>query len=393
MGVVAKPLVDASKELGKQFTETVRPQLLADIAIAECEKKALLAEIRDGTKKKSEARAELGKLEADIGKWTFECEQVPVLYAGSGTGPALGVALMRNGEQLLSFALEAGDAIRVAAGKFSKDSKGDYDLLLSGYTGEPFSDARVTRNPIRLEAPSLSILWCVQPVLMRELYGTAEAQDRGMLARFNPVQCEHDVIPEDDGIRREVPSAVAREWDTLVRAALDMRKTERRLVFRADDGAREVFRQSHNEAVSLRNGEGREAESKLMRCRENAIRCATIIAGTEWLAAGGAGATPPLTAEHAARGVAWARYFLQQSLNLTSGAAFAMRQKRLAEVLELVTQAGGSITLRRLRDHHGVGETELRQIVARNADKLRIETPPSGSKGGRPSPRLIAIEK
>ena len=155
--------------------------------------------------------------------------------------------------------------------------------------------------------------------------------------------------------------------------------------------AKEVFRHWHNQAVRLRNGEEREGEAKLMRSRENAIRIATVLAAADWLTKGDTDNSPPLTAEHAARGVALADFFLSQTLALTKGAAFERRQARLEELLKFVDQAGGQITLRLLRKSHGFGEIELRQIVARNSAKLRIETLPTTEKGGRPSPCLIAI--
>lgn len=394
VGVVAKPLIDSSAEMAQCFEEIERPQLRADMAIAEARKKEIVGTLK-GDKLtnagREEARTELARLEADIERWTLEASQVPTFYTGSATGAAMGVALKRNDEQLLSLALEAGDAIRVAAGRFTSDNKADYDLLLSGYTGEPFAESRITRSSVRLNAPCLSVLWAVQPTLCMELYANVEAQERGLLARMNAIRCDDDVIPFDDGVRREVSPVLEAEWDTLVRAALNLRRTSRKVTFRAETDAVEVFRNFHNETVALRNGDGRESGAKLMRCRENAIRIAVVIAATEWLANGAESDTPTLTAEHAARGVTIAEFFLAQTLNLTRGAALEKRQARLAEVMSLVLQAGGGITLRLLRDHHGVGENEVHQIVARNPEKLKIETRSPGTKGGRPSARLVTI--
>ena len=393
VGRVAKPFTDVSAEMAKRFEEKDSPQLIAGIAIAEAKKKDLLKNLK-GTKGggvgEDEARRRLQELEAEIQRWRFEATEIPSLHAGSATGPALGRALKRNGEQLLQLAYEAGDCIRISAGRFTSDSKGDYDLYLSGYTGEPYKENRLSRE-LRLAAPCLSVLWCVQPCLLRELYGTAEAQERGLLARINVVTCDDDVAPFDDGVVREVPPAVEQKWAELVRAAIGLRKTGRKVVFRAEADAREVFRRFHNESVGLRNGDGRENEAKLMRCRENAIRIALVIAATKWLAAGAVGDTPALTANHAARGVAIAEYFLANTLKLTRAAVLEVQRARLSQVLGLIDEAGGSIPLRRLRDHHGFGEAEVNLIVERNPDKLKIETAVPGRKGGRPSPCLVMI--
>ena len=395
-GVVAKPLVDASAEMVRRFEEAERPQLRADTCIAEARKKVILADLK-GDKLtdagRAEARAELGRLEAEIVRAEVAMNRCPAYYTGNATGVGLGLDLKRNGECLLSFALEAGDAIRIAAGKFDAQGKGDYDLLLSGYTGEPFADSRASRDPLRLNAPCLTLLWTVQPTLVSELYGTVEAQERGVLARINVIRCGHDVAPYDDGVDRELPPKLMSRWGELVRAALDLRVTGRSVTtFRVAAEAKEIFRKFHNEAIDIRNGEGREHESKLARCRENSIRIALVFAATDWLQAGAEG-DPILSAEHAARGVAVARYFLAESINLCQGAALERRQARLQEVVNLVNQAGGVITLRTLRKNHGVGEAELGQIVARHPDLLRIETQGPGARGGRPSPRLVLVQK
>lgn len=395
-GVVARPLLDASKELADQWENEVRPELRADIAMAEVRKKAILTEIKSDTPTatgRAELRAELASLEREIENNTREAGTPPMLYVGSATGAALGVALKRNNEVLLSFALEAGDAIRVAAGRFSADNKADYDLLLSGYTGEPYTETRISRESPRLDAPALSVLWAVQPTLIRELYGTQEAQERGFLARINVVCCDDDETPLDDGIFREVPAALEARWAKLIRAALDLRRSGRTITFQADAGAKEVLRQWHNQAVALRNGAGRESEAKLKRCRENAIRIALVIAAGEWLEAGGLGNAPTLTAATAARGVALADYFLNQTLNLTRGAVHERQGARLDELLKAVDRygCGGRITLRRLKNNHGFGELEVRHIAAREPGLLRVEDKPPTARGGRPSAELAKI--
>jgi len=394
--IVAAPLILASMELGEHFEKIIRPNLLADIAFAETRKREILSKLKDDDltgDEKEKLKQEFARLEASVAKWKFEEEQAPAYYTGSFTGAGLGIALRRNEEQMFSFDLDAGDAIRIAGGRYAKDQKGDYDLVLKGYTNEPFAESRASRSGVRLAAPCVNVLWFVQPTLVKEFYGTLEAQERGVLARFNVVQFHHDLVPHDDGIFREVPPEVSKRWNTLVRAALELRKRERKTTFRTEPEAAEIFRHFYNTMADERNGEGREYEAKLLRGRENAIRIALDFAAAEWLEAGADDEAAILTAEHAARGVALAQYFTNQSVNLTRRGAMEKRQARLDEILAIVGEAGGSITLRLLRDNHGVGESELGQIVGRNPGLLKIETAPSGPKGGRRSPRLVIVQK
>lgn len=373
-GFVAEPLMDASHKLGEEWLNVTRPQCLVDIAVAEQDRKALLLEMRDAdSTKRALARAKLVPLEASIARWTLESSVCPTLYTGSSTGAALVEAMLRNGEQIFSLALEAGDAIRVMGGRYTADTKGDYDLVLSAFSGEPFAQSRKGSGQVNLKAPCMSILWSVPPMLLRELYGTPEAQERGLLARFNVIRCDDDICPLDDGVFREVPPAVTAEWRSLILAALALRRTGRNIVFQADREARELFRNWHNEAVKLRNGAGRESEAKLKRCRENAIRIATGIAAAEWLKAGQPGGDkPPLTVEHAAKGIAIARYFLAETLSLTRGAVVEKQRTQVAELSGIVAQAGGAISLRELRRCHGYGEAQLAQIAATSKGALKV---------------------
>jgi len=394
-GVVAKPLTDASHKLAEVWLNETRPRCRTDIAIAEQERKGLLAELKDckDSAVRARDREKMIRLEADIAKWELAASVSPTLYTGSATGAALVEAMLRNEEQVFSFALEAGDAIRVMGGRYTADQKGDYDLALSSYSGEPFAQSRKGSGQVNLKAPCMNILWSAQPSLLSELYGTAEAQERGVLARFNVIRCDDDICPLDDGVFREVPPSVAGEWEKLISAAIKLRATGGKIVFQADPDARELFRQWHNEAVELRNGAGRESEAKLKRCRENAIRIGNNIAGTEWLQAGQLGGDKPqMTAEHAARGIAIARYFLAQTLNLTRGAVAERRQAQLADVLGMLTRAGGCMTLRELRRSHGIGENQAAQTVATSAGVLKIEMhkPPGRD---RSSPCLLAVKK
>ena len=59
---------------------------------------------------------------------------------------------------------EGGDLLRVALGLF-RDRGMDADLLLSGYTGEYFSQNRVSSGSPRLNEPVLSLLAMVQPIV------------------------------------------------------------------------------------------------------------------------------------------------------------------------------------------------------------------------------------
>jgi hypothetical protein len=118
---------------------------------------------------RAEAKQRLAEYERIIEHGTQLAERNPALYTGNFTGAGLAIALTRNAETLFSFAPEAGDAIRIAAGLFRSDGRGDYDLLLSGYSGEPLAESRASRDGAHLRNPCLTTLWTCQPTLLHEL--------------------------------------------------------------------------------------------------------------------------------------------------------------------------------------------------------------------------------
>jgi hypothetical protein len=395
VSVLAKPLTDASGKVTQNFIMESHPRLSVDIRNAKAELQSLGGKLRGEEltpKGREEAVARQVTLEASIARWERELLLPPSYFTGSATGAALARELERNGEQLLSLAYEAGDAIRVAAGRYSSDGKGDYDLLLSGYSGEPFAESRISRDSTRLDSPCLSILWTVQPSLLDELMGTTEAQERGLLARMCPVRVGHDIWPHDDGVFREIPLEVETEWASLIAAALDLRKDERQITFYATDTARQVFRTWHNEAVALRNADQREQESRLARCRETAIRIALIIAALDWLEKGATSDKPSLQPEHAVRGVTITRFLTDSALHISGIAAAGKRAQRLEWIVKLLRESGGRVTIRNLRDHHGIGPEEIRQIVSRNPKVMAVEEGIVGRKGGRPASWLKLLK-
>lgn len=380
---VAKPLLDADNELAEWFAKEGRPGYRADVSEAEVLRKHVLSELKGDTLTsagRKEARRRLLEYERIIEESTALAQSPPGLYVGSATGAALAQALQRNGEATLSYVQEAGDAVRIAAGLYRGDQKGDYDLLLNGYSWSTHRENRVIRGVVSMH-PCLSVLWLCQPMLLDELFSGDEALERGLLARFNPVRCSRDVMPYDDGIVREVSSALVEQWTRLVRAAVQLRSDKRHIRLVVTPDAREIFRKWHNEAVDLRNEKFREEENKLARCRENAIRIANNFVAAECLLDESGCDEFALTAEHAERGVTCARWFLQSALNLTHTQRAAARERRRDKIIEILQVRGGRERLRDLERIHNIAPSEARRFTEYYPAKLKVEKTRTGERG------------
>ena len=223
---IASPLLEASSEMAKSFRESEKPKLMTEKKVSEKREHLLLKDCTTGDVTES-AREQMHVEIAAIQKRSDEVESLlkwpPTYWLGNATSAALTEILKRNGEAILSFSPEAGELVRIALGKFTKDNAADFDLFLSGYTVECARETRISRGDSGDFVPCITALWFCQPFLLRELFTNDEALERGLTARVLPFVVEHEGdIPEDDGTIRRVNESARKEWDLLGTASAEM---------------------------------------------------------------------------------------------------------------------------------------------------------------------------
>ncbi|MFZ4776221.1 MAG: DUF3987 domain-containing protein, partial [Terrimicrobiaceae bacterium] len=298
-GVVVKPFLELSQKYGETFRDRDLPELRARLRVAEKETSYLSDAIAKGKMglgkllteaERGQARDDLARAERDADELKRLSGGLPSYYTGSATGAALAQALQRNKEVTFSYSPEAGDMIRVAMGRYASDERGDFDLLLSGHTVEPFKESRISRGDVDL-VPCITALWFCQLTLLRELMSNEEAFERGLTARALIFDCGWEgPIPHDDGTVRELHATAMEDWRTALAEMVRRREKTDPFALPCDHDAREVFRVFHNEAVDYRNGAFRDFEAELGRWRENAIRIAgglALLDGVDRVTRGG----------------------------------------------------------------------------------------------------------
>jgi len=380
---IVAPLRDASNEIAEHFAEVEKPELKAELKILELQEKVAAKKYVENPSKENKAR--LAAIQKRLEEIPPLIKWPPTYIIGNATSAALIENLKRNDATLFSFALEAGEPIRIALGKFSKDDAADFDLYLSGYTVESYREARISRGDTGGNfVPCISVLWFCQPLLLRELFTNEEALERGLTARVLPFVVEYDGdIPEDDGVLRNVSARTIELWNKLVRTMLEWRKHA--IEIRCSDDARETFRAFHNEAVALRNGKYRDIEGELGRWRENAIK----IAGQQCLADAIINDQDPfdeivLTGEQAERGVKIARWPLRHSVAMLNKAMVDRQWRRAQSLLDLRQRYRRQVTLRDLQRRHGFSLDEVQTLALQYPTLFKIE-PLKRQTAGRPS--------
>jgi Protein of unknown function (DUF3987)/DnaB-like helicase N terminal domain len=382
-GTVLAPFSDASRELTDHFWKVERPRLRAERKIKEAKEKRLLAEIStEGDTE--ERRKELEAIEARLAEIADLDARLPTRTVGNATTAALYEILRRNDETIFSYALEAGDLIRIILGKFNKGDAADFDLYLSGYTVEVARQSRISRDDSGDLVPCISVLWFCQPFLLRELYANEEALERELTARVLPFIVERDIIPEEDDKERSVNTVTEGAWENLVQNALALRTHSYQIECSSE--ARQVLRDFHNEAVALRNGKYRDIEGELGRWRENAAR---IAAGQFTADALTKGRMRPfekliLSGEQAERGVRIARWSHLHSIAMLNR-GMTERQWQRVETLRslLVTRYSGQATLRDLNLRHGFASHEVKALAGEYPKMLSVKV--AKPQTGRPS--------
>ena len=357
---IVNPIIEASNGLATEFRERERPALVAEMQEIQVEMQRMnraqgrppragMAGMRADEKaqlseRRSELNARLAKIEPLL-------KYDPGYYISGTTTAGLVEMLSRNGDALMHFSPEAGDPIRVALGRYSKDGKADIDLLLSGYSVEPYGNMTIGRGDHRL-TPCLTLCWLVQPCLLEELMSSPEAVERGMLARLLAFSIHRDEIPEDDGTSRTISDKARSGWAQLVTSILKQRPEAaepNRILWSKD--ARDVFCRFHNESVRLRNGPFKDIEGDLGRWRENAIRIGNCLAIAD--APRGDAQRITGTPEQAERAVAIARWAAFSQLQIVLPGRARRRWQRLERLEKFVKGAADrQMTLRDLKGRH-----------------------------------------
>lgn len=127
------------------------------------------------------------ELKCELAEHLLALEQLPHArapryIADDITQEQLGVLMQANGERMGLFSAEGG-IFRLMAGYYN-DGKANLDIFLKAFGAEPVTVDRVSREPVRLGRPCLTICIALQPAVLEKLADTPDLRHFGLLARF-----------------------------------------------------------------------------------------------------------------------------------------------------------------------------------------------------------------
>ena len=328
---------------------------------------------------------ERNEVARQIALYEEKLKKSPALMLGSATTAALALNLQHMElETAFLFSPEAGDLVRVALGLY-RESGMDADLLLSGFTGEPFAQNRVGSGNIDIRNPCVSLLGMVQPCVVREVMAHKEAKERGLLGRILFIPLGHPA-PRDEGDRPPLDEEKVERWRSLLGGLLRERfqKGKDPQVVECSLEAKTVFREAYNESVQWINGEHQDLRPWLVRYRELALRVALCLhLATD--------PTPKqLTKATALDAVAVVRWCVAQLVDMLHTSRTESLEVRIGEFRALVPEEG-HVTLRDLK-RGSFSEAEVKQICDLTEGEF-VYWVHEDPRGGTPSPRVKRYTK
>ncbi len=191
--MVLRQLVEPLLELERELAEAARPTLgrrraeleVLQRRIQELQKKASKQPTKEDRQRLIQEAVEL---EAEMPTEAF----APELVIDDATTEAVARVLSQQNGVAAVVSEEAGALVETWAGRYQAQARPapNIDLVLKSYDGGFVRVRRITRDPIDLADPCLSITLAMQPIMLAKIAANTEFRGRGLVARFCFVCCE-----------------------------------------------------------------------------------------------------------------------------------------------------------------------------------------------------------
>jgi Protein of unknown function (DUF3987) len=372
---IAAPLLKAQDERQTRWETFELPGLLAERQLLEHEEKRCLKvagslDVEEFRELKRKIRALERRLAVS-----------PDLVSGNATTSGFARELVRvDRETTWVFTAEGGEVFRVMLGLHRKEGC-DFELWLSGYTGEHYKQTRVgvgggVPDIVSLKSPCISALLLTQPSVLREVLSSKESQDRGLLPRILPIGIDCPWLP-DDGELRKVRPEVEQAWEHLIGKILVLRFGAAESVqIPCSPEARLVFMELENEACYLGTGVYADFKGDLRRWRENACRLGLIL---------GVSDNPQcmrLSAQTALNAAKLLRWCGVRGLESRAQGREERLISRADELMVALMRYDSDPTLRDLVRRNGFSPDEVRLLAAAFPSRFRVEERQTGGRPG-----------
>lgn len=191
---VFRDVVSPVEKVEQKAVEVARGR----IAVAMEEAEQLKREVARLKKKTADGDADDDEMNAATRRLNeHTIPSYPRLIADDVTAEQLEVLLERHGGRMGVFSAE-GNVFDLMAGRYSKSGVMNIGVFLQAHAGDTIRVDRVTREPVMIQNPALTLGLAVQPSVVDGLADRKEFRGRGLTARFLYA------LPESNVGRREI---------------------------------------------------------------------------------------------------------------------------------------------------------------------------------------------
>lgn len=181
--------------------------------------------------------------------------------------------VMSQNQERIGIVSTEGGIFSALAGRYSSNTV--IDIVLKGYSGDPFSDDRITRKGTTLSHPLITIILFVQPKVIQDIMENSEFIGRGLNARFL-----YSVPPSTIGKRKyrvnKIPVFVRNEYYNVIQRLLAIPVPETPKVIELDEDADKMAEDFFNEIESIMIDEEPEYKAWLGKLHGTTMRIALI---------------------------------------------------------------------------------------------------------------------
>lgn len=378
---IAKPLNESNRAELEHWKNNTAADIQSEIELTE----ERLKYEKNECVKNGKSSADYKAMKSQLIKLQDELTKEPRLVAGETTEQKLGMLLSAQPHEAIgNHSAEARGLIQIILGKFSGKSNATGETMyLAGYSGDPYSIERAGRPDISLANPCISCLFMVQPDVIQQLTSSDSMTTSGFLPRFLMADIKAEL--EDEPEAPHVIKADSMEqWCELIDATLDrFRGSPEKIIIEVEPTAQQILRNDLNRIrrTGRQNGIHADLASYVARYGENLRKIALLLHVAEHAEQAHHHQVNDQTAHNACMIADW---FFREGMNILRAGQMERWQKVRARLEAILSKAGGSETIRNLKDRHTFTESEIETTIKMfpaNINAVEVKNP----RGGRPS--------
>jgi hypothetical protein len=306
------------------------------------------------------------------------------LWTEDFTSEALGILLANNKEQMAILTDDGGLVIYNLLGRYTDGDVKDDILLCKAKTVSTVPVDRVGRDSILLHHPCVAILVLTQPDLLHKLFSSERLLVGGFLARCLAVDSRMEIQDETEESLPEPDPDIMAKWSEHIESMVKMfRFAEEPYWIDVEPEVRKLSRQYFNTWAGKARGTLRDLSSFAIRWCERAWEIAINlhmgIHGVDWV-----DRPARLSAETFRNATRISDFFAERQLEVLHMPRIEAEKKQRSRLEEVLVNNGKKpMTLRALRDRHGIKKEEVFSSVKSNPDIfgiVMVDPPHGGSK-------------